>query len=138
MKNKSCPVCRTRLEKASPMIPNIAVDNIVEKHLQALILSGDQDWVRGGFKAEEWYKRKKAWRNGAREREKKSPAAHRTRTVTPSVIDLTAFHAFDLPPAWFDEDSLEGDPDYEPLHLPLRRRRQRRRVTPSTTVVNIG
>ena len=42
------------------MIPNIAVDNIVEKHIQALILSGDQDWVRGGFKAEEWHKRKKS------------------------------------------------------------------------------
>ena len=42
------------------MIPNIAVDNIVEKHIQALTLSGDQDWVPGGFKAEEWYKRKQS------------------------------------------------------------------------------
>ena len=42
------------------MIPNIAVDNIVEKHIQALILSGDQDWVPGGLKAEERHKRKQS------------------------------------------------------------------------------
>jgi hypothetical protein len=42
------------------MIPNIAVDNIVEKHIQALILSGDRDWVSGGCKAEEWHKRKQS------------------------------------------------------------------------------
>ena len=42
------------------MIPNIAVDNVVEKHIQALILSGDQDWVPGGLKAEEWHKRKQS------------------------------------------------------------------------------
>ena len=59
-KNKSCPVCRTRLENVSPMIPNIVVDNIVEKHIQALALSGDQDWVPGGLKAEEWHKRKQS------------------------------------------------------------------------------
>ena len=40
------------------MIPNITIDNVVEKHIQALALSGDQDWEPGGFKAEEWYKRK--------------------------------------------------------------------------------
>lgn len=42
------------------MIPNIAVDNVVEKHIQALVLSGDQDWVPGGLKAEEWDKRKQS------------------------------------------------------------------------------
>jgi hypothetical protein len=42
------------------MIPNIVVDNIVEKHIQALALSGDQDWVPGGLKAEDWHKRKQS------------------------------------------------------------------------------
>ena len=42
------------------MIPNIAVDNIVEKHIQALALSGEQDWMAGGFKTEEWHKRKQS------------------------------------------------------------------------------
>ena len=45
------------------MIPNIVVDNIVEKHIEALILSGDQDWVSGAFKAEEWDKRKQSVKN---------------------------------------------------------------------------
>jgi hypothetical protein len=138
------------------MIPNIAVDNIVEKHIQALTLSGDQDWMAGGFKAKEWHKRKQSaiasfsstwdllmmyfrtWRNGAREREKSS-AAHRTRTFIPSVIDLTAIHAFNQQPGWIIENDL--DPTYEDAELipqRVRRRRQRQQVTPSTTMVNNG
>ena len=42
------------------MIPNITVDNVVEKHIQALALSGDQGWEPGGLKAEEWHKRKQS------------------------------------------------------------------------------
>lgn len=83
----------------------------------------------------------RTWRNGARDREKSS-AAHRTRTIIPSVIDLTtAIHAFNQQPNWFIEDNLEIDPTYEDAELiprPIRRQRQRRRVTPSTTTVNIG
>ena len=81
----------------------------------------------------------RAWKDGSREREKSS-AAHRTRTFFPSVIDLTAIHAFNQEPNWFVEDNLEGDPTYDEdvglVPLPIRRRRQRQRVTP--TIVNIG
>ena len=82
----------------------------------------------------------RTWRNAAREREK-SYAAHRTRTLFPSVIDLTAIHAFNQQPNWFIEDNLEIDPTYEDVELiprPIRRRRQRRRAAPSTTTVNNG
>ena len=40
------------------MIPNISVDNAVEKHIQALGASGDEDWVPGGSKYMEWNIRK--------------------------------------------------------------------------------
>ena len=40
------------------MIPNIAMDNTVEKHIQALGASGDEDWVPGGIKYAEWNSRK--------------------------------------------------------------------------------
>jgi len=139
MKNKNCPVCRTRLDNASPMIPNITIDNVVEKHIRALTLSGDQDWEPGGLKVEEWNKRKQSWRN---EREKiKSSAAHRTRTFIPSVIDLTAIQVFN--PQFHIEDNLETDPNYEDtsdielVPRPLRRQRQRRRAAPSAVVNQI-
>jgi hypothetical protein len=81
----------------------------------------------------------RTWRNGAREREKSS-AAHRTRTYIPSVIDLTASYAFNQQPALFRfEDNLETVPTYEDLiPHPIRRRRQRRLVTPAITMVNNG
>lgn len=89
----------------------------------------------------------RTWRNSARDREKSS-AAYRTRTYIPSVIDLTAIHALDQQPNWFRiednllvpiEDDLETDPTYQDTELiprPIRRRRQRRRATPGTTMVN--
>jgi hypothetical protein len=40
------------------MIPNIAIDNIVEKHVKALALTSKQDWAPGGAKYKEWMKRK--------------------------------------------------------------------------------
>jgi hypothetical protein len=130
------------------MIPNIAVDNIVEKHIQALALSGDRDWMAGGIKVEELYNQKQSvifffsfklrflltmyfrtWRNGAREREKSS-AAHRTRRFSfiPSVIDLTAIH--NESQVNEDNSDLEGfqeviDED-ELIPRPVRRRRPRR------------
>lgn len=79
----------------------------------------------------------RAWRNGAREREKSS-AAHRTRTLIPSVIDFTAV-AFNQQPNLFVEDNLERDPTYEDVELippPIRRRRRRRGVAPA--IVNVG
>ncbi|KAF8807241.1 hypothetical protein BYT27DRAFT_7164559 [Phlegmacium glaucopus] len=143
LKNDSCPVCRTYLNRTSPMIPNITIDNVVEKHIQALALSGDRDWEPGGFKAKEWYKRKLTRRNSARERENiiKSPAILEARTFIRDVIDLTG--VFDQPPNWFlVEDNLETDPTYEEpgdnelIPRPIRRRRQRRRAA-GPTVVNL-
>jgi hypothetical protein len=40
------------------MIPNITLDNTVEKHVQALRTSGDEDWIPGGTKYVEWNLRK--------------------------------------------------------------------------------
>ena len=87
----------------------------------------------------------RTWRNGAREREKSS-ATYRTRTFIPSVIDLTSIHALDQQqPNWFRiednllvpiEDDLETNPDTGLIPRPIRRRRQRRRATPGTTMVN--
>lgn len=41
------------------MIPNISMNNTVEKHVQALALSGIQEWQPGGQKYEDWTARKK-------------------------------------------------------------------------------
>jgi hypothetical protein len=48
--NGTCAICRTKLSKNMPMIPNITLDNTVEKHIQALRTSGDEDWTPGGTK----------------------------------------------------------------------------------------
>ena len=40
------------------MIPNIAMDNTVEKHIQALGANGNEDWVSNGTKYMEWNFRK--------------------------------------------------------------------------------
>lgn len=40
------------------MIPNFAVDNAVEKHVQALRISGIEGWEKDGTKFVEWQGRK--------------------------------------------------------------------------------
>ncbi|KDQ54769.1 hypothetical protein JAAARDRAFT_135093 [Jaapia argillacea MUCL 33604] len=60
-KNKrspTCSICRAPLSKAAPMIPNFVMDNMVDKHIQALGTSGMADWKEGGSKLLEWQARK--------------------------------------------------------------------------------
>ena len=40
------------------MIPNFAMDNTIDKHIQALVSSGDDGWREGGSKLAEWQRRK--------------------------------------------------------------------------------
>jgi len=40
------------------MIPNIAMDNTVERHVKALALNGDKEWEPGAPKFQEWEERK--------------------------------------------------------------------------------
>lgn len=42
------------------MIPNIAMDNTVEKHINALAASGSADWQPSGVRHTEWSKRKES------------------------------------------------------------------------------
>jgi hypothetical protein len=47
-KNPTCALCRTALNRNAPVIPNIAVDNTVEKHIEVLASNGGRDWQSGG------------------------------------------------------------------------------------------
>ncbi|KAG6869171.1 hypothetical protein C0993_012270 [Termitomyces sp. T159_Od127] len=69
-KGKACAICRTELARDTPMIPNFAMDNTVEKHVAALGKSGIIEWKVGGSKHVEWLGRKEQWRKGANERAK--------------------------------------------------------------------
>jgi hypothetical protein len=57
--NKGCPCCRQALDKSVPMIPNIAIDNTVEKHINALAISGATEWEPDGRRYMEWISRMK-------------------------------------------------------------------------------
>ncbi|KAF8887961.1 hypothetical protein CPB84DRAFT_1684359, partial [Gymnopilus junonius] len=57
-RNKGCPCCRRTLDENLPMIPNIALDNTVEKHLKALALTGASEWEPHGQKFVDWDARK--------------------------------------------------------------------------------
>jgi len=54
----SCAICRANLSVDAPMIPNFAVDNAVEKHVQALCISGVDGWESDGSKFTEWQARR--------------------------------------------------------------------------------
>ncbi|KAL4258522.1 RING-type domain-containing protein [Pleurotus pulmonarius] len=60
----SCPVCRTLLSLDVPMLPNITVDNNVQKHIEALQTNGYDDWKPGGVRHSDWHARKERWKKG--------------------------------------------------------------------------
>jgi hypothetical protein len=47
-KSPTCALCRTALNRNAPVIPNIAVDNTVEKHIEVLASNGGREWQIGG------------------------------------------------------------------------------------------
>lgn len=57
-RSPTCAVCRTKLSRKAPMIPNFAMDSTVEKHIQALVASGASEWAEGGKKLLELEARK--------------------------------------------------------------------------------
>lgn len=57
-KKKGCPVCRTELNSITPMIPAIALDSVVEKHILVMRSTGDEDWAEGGKKFTDFASRK--------------------------------------------------------------------------------
>lgn len=54
----TCAICRTKLIRAAPLIPNIAMDNTIAKHVGALAASGCVDWQPTGAKHKEWVQRR--------------------------------------------------------------------------------
>ncbi|KAJ3576150.1 hypothetical protein NP233_g637 [Leucocoprinus birnbaumii] len=80
-----CPVCRANLVRSKPLIPNIAMDSLVEKHIAQLISAGDADWQPQGAKFTERTRRKEKWKISADARIKVKPK--RVPEVRPVVVE---------------------------------------------------
>ncbi|KAK0456346.1 hypothetical protein EV421DRAFT_51359 [Armillaria borealis] len=58
---KDCPSCRGKLNSPR-MVPNVALNNLVDTHLEQLArIKSNQEWKRGGSKHAEREARKKVW-----------------------------------------------------------------------------
>ena len=55
----TCPICRGSLSTTAPMVPNFAMDSIVEKHIHILAETGSQEWVTESDNYRNWQQRKK-------------------------------------------------------------------------------
>ncbi|KAF9452539.1 hypothetical protein P691DRAFT_794702 [Macrolepiota fuliginosa MF-IS2] len=88
-KNKrgQCPVCRAKLIKSEPLVPNITMDSLVEKHIGLLISAGDEEWKPHGVKYKEWDVRKEKWKASAGTRIR-TKRARRTEIQTIVVDEL--------------------------------------------------
>ncbi|KAJ3933307.1 MAG: hypothetical protein NXY57DRAFT_892295, partial [Lentinula lateritia] len=56
---ETCPNCRRKTNYLRPVIPNIIVDNFVERYIQVCALSGEEAWQTDGVKLTEWLERTK-------------------------------------------------------------------------------
>ncbi|KAJ3513735.1 hypothetical protein NLJ89_g2782 [Agrocybe chaxingu] len=135
-KNKGCPYCRRQLEANHPMIPNIAMDNVVDKHVQALAASGAQEWEPGGRKYKEWAERKQAWKDSAAKRERHRAA--RVAQKKPRSYAIQVLNPFGPPIEWVDnveeDPTYEQDSDVELIPRPMRRALRRRSRNPGGSI----
>ncbi|KAJ3891201.1 hypothetical protein GG344DRAFT_47852, partial [Lentinula edodes] len=53
----TCPVCRRQCNLIRPVITNITINNLVEKHIQLCALSGNVTWQNDGTKLISWMER---------------------------------------------------------------------------------
>ncbi|KAF8624852.1 hypothetical protein AX15_005732 [Amanita polypyramis BW_CC] len=117
--NDRCPICRTTLTGDIPMIPNIAMDNVIEKYIQILGARGLTEWTGGGERFEEWISRKEAWKQENLKR--KNAAAHVQKY--PAVNLIVAYGELDVP---YMGPQRFGDVSTSLERSPRRRRRNRR------------
>ncbi|KAA1468540.1 hypothetical protein DENSPDRAFT_472968 [Dentipellis sp. KUC8613] len=112
-KAPTCAICRTNLSPQAPMIPNFSMDNTIERHLQALAASGDEDWREGGSKLVEWERRKAKWKAEAASRVVEPASAPKAavtvpRTRAPRPLDRDLSGSFIVPDDEDDEDYSES------------------------------
>ncbi|KAG1757306.1 hypothetical protein EDB19DRAFT_25539 [Suillus lakei] len=117
--NKSspaCAVCRAVLSTTKPLLPNYALDAVVQQYIRALAVSGRSEWQEKGDRLGEWRKRHDKWRRIAQANaamvKAKENARRRRRYQGPIVSYVQPI--YDLGTYYDDEDDDEDeDPTYE-------------------------
>ncbi|TEB39361.1 RING/U-box [Coprinellus micaceus] len=99
----TCPICRTALSRSAKVIPNIALQNAVEKYTELLAKADHAEWKLGGAAYTSWSERKQKWKEQALAHRKKAPP----EPAFGRVIDLTSVFLD------FNEDDEELDPTYD-------------------------
>ncbi|KAI0076272.1 hypothetical protein K474DRAFT_1663257 [Panus rudis PR-1116 ss-1] len=138
----TCPICRTQLSVEAPIIPNFAMDNMVEKQVQALADSGHSGWLNNGPDRKEWNKRKAKWKGGAAQRAAtatKPSASGVSRSATQNgsaSMDGTSVQGHRDENHEFDEeytgDSLTLAAEHSNTGSARRNRRRRGRRAPNS------
>ncbi|KAL4243078.1 hypothetical protein ABKN59_001039 [Abortiporus biennis] len=107
-KHPTCVVCRAGLTSKDLMVPNIALDNTVEKQIEALATHGDKSWVEDGPNYQEWKNRRDKGKRDAAIRAEKGKLSDKTvrvaRAVNPNNVNTG--------PVVIDDDP--SDEDYRP------------------------
>lgn len=114
----TCAICRTKLIRAAPLIPNIAMDNTIAKHVGALAASGCVDWQPTGAKHKEWAQRREKWKQDVarRAQEPREPVPPRppvraSVSFTQEMVDLMEYLDA-LDGDYEDSGDEEGDDEY--------------------------
>ncbi|KAF5355651.1 hypothetical protein D9756_004213 [Leucocoprinus leucothites] len=127
-----CPVCRAKLTRNRPLIPNIAMDSLVEKHIEQLSSAGDTGWQPQGYKSEERARRKEKWKASvdARVQVKRTHKADTRPIVVEELSRELVREVFFLPSdddSSYVEDSADEQGQSETRPRRMRNLRARRR-----------
>lgn len=86
----TCPCCRTPLNTPVPMVPNFAMESILQKHVAMLAENGVEGWEEGGDLRREWSMRHDQWKAGAAARAKEMEKY--AKAMMSSTLTRPAWH----------------------------------------------
>ncbi|KAK7468634.1 hypothetical protein VKT23_003139 [Stygiomarasmius scandens] len=101
-KQTACPVCRTRCCHFKPLVPNIMVDNIIEKYIEILVKRGDKSWDVGGANRREWDERVDQWRKNVNFTRGPQKRVQSAQPADPDILFGTHVHVVQNSRSVFD------------------------------------
>ncbi|KAH9947696.1 hypothetical protein B0H21DRAFT_821698 [Amylocystis lapponica] len=107
----TCAICREKLMRDTPMIPNFAMDNTVERHIATLAVSGHTEWAVEGVKYKDWVQRKERWKSDAAKRAANARGAPAVGMSSQNIMNLINHQ--DALDADYSSDEDEDDEEEE-------------------------
>jgi hypothetical protein len=112
-RSPTCPICRAKLSRKAPLLPNITVDSVVSRHVAALAAAGIDGWAGpAAARHIEWTSRCAKARAAATARTAAAAAAAATKAqAQPGRVSTSHVMVFEPGRGWYEPATAHNQND---------------------------